>query len=196
MTVLRLISLAAGLMVSLGAAAQSAGSSTRGPAKPADPAAATAAAEAQLHPASVPLTATDESRREAHALGVLLRFPERARATVAQMRDEAIRATAERTGKPSAEAASIVDTIIMPGFKDVAARIEGVLVENLAAGFTAAELIQMRTFFASPIGQRWLQSMPSVERDDQRQIQVLGQEAFRDTVNRNADALRAHGVNF
>ena len=84
----------------------------------------------------------------------------------------------------------------MPEFKDVAAKIEAVLIENLAAGFTASELVQMRAFFASPVGQRWIQSMPSVERDDQRQIQMLGQETFRDAVNRHADALRAHGVNF
>ena len=128
MTVLRPISPAAGLLLSLGAAAQTPAK----PAKPVDPAAA------QLRPASVPLAATDDSRREARALGDLLLFPDRARVTVAQM----------------------------------------------------------HTFFASPVDQRWIQSMPSVERDSQRQIQVLGQDVFRDAVSRPAAALHEHGVNF
>jgi hypothetical protein len=54
----------------------------------------------------------------------------------------------------------------------------------------------MRTFFSSPLGQRWLQSMPAVERDDVRQIQLLGQQAFHDAIARHADALHAQGVNF
>jgi hypothetical protein len=189
MTMLRLISLAAGLLLSLGAAAQS-------PAKSSAGNAGSAAAAAQLRPASVPLAATDDSRREARALGDLLLFPDRARNTVAQLRAQAVQATAQRSGKSLDEAARIVDEIIMPDFRDVEARIAALLVENLAAGFTASDLAQMRTFFASPVGQRWIQSMPAVERDDRRQIQLLGQQVFRDAITRHADALQAHGVNF
>jgi hypothetical protein len=54
----------------------------------------------------------------------------------------------------------------------------------------------MRTFFTSPVGQRWLQSMPAVERDDVRQIQLLAQETFREAISRHAEALHAQGVNF
>lgn len=189
MTVLRVLALAAGLLLSLGAAAQT-------PARPADAGANAAAAAAQLHPASVPLAATEDSRREARALGNLLLFPARARNTVAQMRAQAVQATAQRTGKPLPEAAQIVDEIIMPDFKDVETKVEALLVENLAAAFTASDLAQMRTFFASPVGQRWMQSMPVVERDDVRQIQLLGQETFHAAITRHADTLHARGVNF
>jgi hypothetical protein len=84
----------------------------------------------------------------------------------------------------------------MPDFKDVDSKIVALMVENLAAAFSAADLAQMRTFFSSPLGQRWLQSMPAVERDDVRQIQLLGQQAFHDAIARHADALHAQGVNF
>jgi len=189
MTVLRVMSLAAGLLLSLGAAAQT-------PAKPSAAGAPTAAAGSQMRPGSVPLAATDDSRREARALGDLLLFPDRARNTVAQMRAQAVQATVQRSGKSVPEATQIVDELIMPDFKDVEAKVAALLVENLAAGFTASDLAQMRVFFTSPIGRRWLQFMPIVERDNLRQIQLLGQQAFHEAVTQHADALHARGVNF
>lgn len=175
---LRLTALAAALLLSLGAAAQS-------PPKP--PSAA---------PAAAPLAATDASRREARELGVLLRFSGGVANTMAQMHAQMVQAIAQRSGKPLPEASAIVDEVLMPDFKGVPAKVEAVLVENLAANFTAADLAQMRVFFASPVGQRWIQTMPSVESDNRRQIQLLGQETFRDAIQHNVDALRARGVNF
>ena len=191
MTVLRLCCFAAGLLFSLGAAAQTPATT---PAKP--PAEGAAAAASQLRPGAVPLVATDDSRREARALGNLLQFPARARNTVAQMREQAVQAAAQRSGKPLPEAARIVDEIIMPDFKDVEGKIMTLLVEDLAAAFSAGDLVQMRNFFNSPVGQRWLQFMPGVERDNLRQIQLLGQQTFPDAINRHAEALHAQGVNF
>jgi len=187
MTVLRLCCFAAGLLVSLSAAAQT-------PAKP--PPESAAAAAAQLRPGSVPLAATEDSRREARALGNLLQFPARARNTVAQMREQAVQAIAQRSGKPMPEAAKIVDEIIMPDFGAVEGKILALLIEDLAAAFSAGDLVQMRNFFTSPVGQRWLQFMPGVERDNIRQIQLLGQQAFRDAITSHAEALHAQGVAF
>jgi len=154
------------------------------------------AAAAQLRPGSVPLAATEDSRREARALADLLQFSERAQNTVAQIRSEAVRGAVQRSGKPLPEAAQIVDEIVMPDFKDFQGRIEALLVENLAAAFTATELIQIRTFFSSPAGRRWLRTIPVVEHDNERQIQTLGQQVFRDSIERHADELHARGVKF
>ena len=101
MTLLRLTALVAGLMLSLGAAAQT-------PAKPAPAAAATA----QKKPDPVPLAVADASRREARELGVLLQFSDRASSTVAQMRAQVVQAIAQRSGKSVPEASTIVDEIL------------------------------------------------------------------------------------
>jgi hypothetical protein len=167
------------------------------PATPAAPARqSTATAAAQLRPGSVPLAATEESRREARALGELLQYPARARNAVAQIRDRMVAATAQRMGKPQAEAARVVDEVLMPDFAATEAKILGILVENLAAGFTATDLVQIRNFFSGPLGQRWIQSIAAVERDDVRQIQILAQDSFQQAIARHTDELRARGVNF
>jgi hypothetical protein len=193
MTMLRPMLLVAGLLLPLFAAAQTPGASTPAPAKPPE---GSAAAAAQLRPGSVPLAATEESRREARALGELLQFPARARNNVAQMRTQAVQWVVQRSGKPAPQASQAVDEILMPDLKDMEARIAALLVENLASAFTATDLAQMRTFFGTPVGKCWLQYMPAVERDNLRQIQMLGQQSFREAISRHADALHAQGVNF
>ena len=141
-----------------------------------------------------PVAATEESRREAHALADLLKFQARAEATVAQMRLSAVRSVAQSSGKSAEEAGRIVDELIMPDFKELQPQVEALLTENLAAAFTAGELRQLRNFFTSPIGQRFLQLMPGVDRDGQRQILLLGQKTFHAAVEAHAEALRARGV--
>lgn len=153
-------------------------------------------AAAQPLPGTVPVAATEESRREAHALGDMLQYPARAQTIVAQMRLSAVRAAAQASGKPPEEAARIVDEIVMPDFKDVQAQVEALLVENLATAFTAADLRQLRNFFNSPLGQRWIKTIPSFERDNLRQIQLLGQKTFNDSIGKHADELRTRGIVF
>jgi uncharacterized protein len=187
-----LVPLLAVLFLAAAAAAQTPAAPT--PAAPARP--SSAAAAAQLRPSSVPLAATADSRREARALGEMLQYPARAHNALVQLRERMVGAVAQRMGKPPSEAASIVDDILMPDFKDAEAKIAGILVENLAAGFTASDLVQIRTFFSSPVGQRWIQSIQAVERDDVRQIQILMQDAFQQAIARHRDELRARGVNF
>lgn len=184
----------AALVAALLAAAAAAAQTPAPPAASARP--SSAAAMAQLRPSPVPLAATEESRREARALGELLQYPARAHNAVAQIRDRMVQATAQRMGKPPAEAASVVDEVLMPDFGDSEAKILDILVENLAAGFTAADLAQIRTFFAGPLGQRWVQTIGAVERDDARQIQILAQDIFQQAVKRHNDELHARGVNF
>ncbi len=184
MSMLRLLPLLAVLLLPVGALAQAPAKMPQG------------AAAAQLRPGSVPLAATEDSRREARTLADLLQFPTRAQTTVAQIRGEAVRLATQRSGKPLPEVMQAVDEVVMPDLKDLQGRIEGLLVENLAAAFTATELIQIRTFFSSPAGRRWLRTIPVVERDNERQIQTLGRQAFRESIERHADELHARGVNF
>ena len=189
MVPMRLLPVLALLLLPLGTAAQT-------PPAASPPPKSVGSAAAQLRPSTVPLMATDSSRREARALGELLQVSLRAQNTIVLMRAEAVREIMRRTGKPAAESSTIVDEVMMPDFRALQGKIEALLIENLAAGFSSGELQQLRIFFTSPVGQRWLRSLPVIEQDNKRQIDLLGQQAFRDSLQRHADELHARGVNF
>lgn len=176
MTALRLLAVAACLLLPLAAAAQA-------PAGP-DPG------------APAPVGATDDSRREAKALGDLLQLANRAQATLAQMRMEVIRLTMKAGDKSPEDAAKIVDEVMMPDFRATEPALVALLYEGLAASFTAADLKSIREFFAAPLGQRWLHTMPALERQNLHQIQALLQKTFHELVEKHADELRARGLKF
>src|SRR5690348_3096112 len=103
MLIPRLIPLVLCLALPVAAAAQSGG-------KPSAP------IGAPQPDATRPGAASQQSRAEAKALGDLLHFSERAKATVAQMRDGAVRAAVNSGAQSEEEAAKIVDELLLPDF--------------------------------------------------------------------------------
>ena len=140
--------------------------------------------------------ATAESRQEAKALAAVLQLSNRAQLMLAQLRFDAVRATVQASGKTPEESARIVDEVLVPDFKARQGEIEALLIENLAAGFSADDLKQLRLFFLTPLGERWLHTMPLVERDNLVQYQALAQKIFHDAADKHAAELRARGLKF
>jgi hypothetical protein len=138
----------------------------------------------------------EENRREAAALAEAFDIPRQVEALVREARDEMIRATMAASGLPEAEAAAIVDEIMMPNFKARAQELVTEMIEPYAVNFTYSDLRALRAFYTSPLGQKLLRVTPLAQAQARAAGLAWGQRVFQESVDRHADELRARGLKF
>ena len=140
--------------------------------------------------------ATDASRREAQSMADLLSIPLQTRNIVQAMRNQLIQATIQASGKPVDEAAKIVDEVLMPDFNAAVPQLSEALLEPWAVNFTAADLKTLHDFFNTPVGQKWLRSVPTVNQQAAQASQAWFQRNFQEAVRKHSDDLHARGLKF
>jgi len=138
----------------------------------------------------------DENRREVRQMVEVFDIIRHAEGLMATMRTEMIRAT-ERAGEMPQEAAqAVVDEILMPNFRARSGELVVEMMEPYAVNFTISDLKALRAFFGSPLGQKWLRTIPVARAQGEQAGLAWGQRVFQDSVDRHADELRARGLKF
>jgi hypothetical protein len=151
-------------------------------------------AAAQSPRATVP--GIDENRREVRQMAEVLEIIPQAEALMARMRQEIIAST-QRTSELTAEqAAAVVDEILMPNFVARSAELVEELLEPYALNLTISDLKALRSFYASPLGQKFLRAQKLSRKQGETAGLAWGQRVFQESVDRHADELRARGLKF
>ena len=138
----------------------------------------------------------EENRREARLLAEILDLPRHAEALMVQMRAGIIQATMRTSDLPEEEATRVVDEILMPNFQARGAELLTAMIEPYAVNFTYSDLRALRAFYASPLGQKLLRTLPVARGQAEQAGLAWGQQVFKDSVDRHADELRARGLKF
>lgn len=138
----------------------------------------------------------DDNRREVRQLAEAFDIARHAEALLVTMRTEMIRATVRTSDIGEAAAAAVVDEILMPNFRARSAELVQEVMEPYAVNFTISDLRALRAFFSSPLGQKWLRTLPVARTQGEQAGLAWGQRVFQDSVDRHADELRARGLKF
>jgi hypothetical protein len=126
----------------------------------------------------------------------MLNIPVQTRGLVQAMRNQLIQATIQASGKSVDDAAKIVDEVLMPDFNAALPDLTASLILPWAANFSAADLKGLREFYATPLGQRLLKTIPAVNQQSLQAGQTWGQKTFQEAVKKHADELRSRGLKF
>jgi hypothetical protein len=145
---------------------------------------------------STPPGATDESRRLALELGGVIGIDAQVADVFASIHLDLVRGTMQQSGKGVDLATPIVDTLLMPGFTARRDELAAVLVEPWASNFNPGELRLLHSFFASPLGQRYLRLQPTLVRQATQGSDDWKQQVLRVIVQTHATELRARGLQF
>ncbi len=157
---------------------------------------AAALAGAALAQGTRPAPGIDENRREVRQMVEVFDIMRQAEGMMATMRAEMIRATMRAGEMPEPVAAAVVDEILMPNFRARSGELVAEMMEPYAINFTISDLKALRAFFGSPLGQKWLRTIPVARGRGEQAGLAWGQRVFQDSVDRHADELRARGLKF
>ena len=138
----------------------------------------------------------DENRREVRQMMDVFDVVRHAEGLMATMRTEMIRATVRASGMADDASAAVVDEILMPNFRARSGELVAEMADPYAVNFTISDLKALRAFFGSPLGQKWLRTIPVARTQGEQAGLAWGQRVFQDSVNRHADELRARGLKF
>lgn len=155
------------------------------------------AAPAWAQPApNAPPGATAESRHAARALGAVIGIDAQVTDALARIHLDLLARVMQQDGKGLDVAAPIVDQLLMPGFTARRDELTAVLLEPWASNFTPAELRLLHSFFASPLGQRYLRLQPMIARQAAQGVADWNQRVFNEIVENLSAELRARGLRF
>jgi hypothetical protein len=169
------------------------------PAAPAAPAAL---------PPPVPAS-SPEAHKEAAALTAMIGVDKQSQQLIGIMRNQMIQLVMRAGAKPPAndptkppemmkgeDAAKIVDELLMPDFVAQQADLNNQIVDVWGNNFTVEDLKGLRAFYATPLGQKLITTLPAVTQQGMSAGQAWGQRVYQATINKNKDALIARGLRF
>jgi hypothetical protein len=154
-----------------------------------------APAAAQPDPGAPP-GATADSRRAARALGEVTGIDAQLADAFAAIHSDLLRRVMQQGARDIDVAAPIVDTLLMPGFTARRDELEAALLEPWAANFTPGELRLLRSFFASPLGQRYLHLQATLASQAAERAKDWSDKVFRQIIEDQSDELLARGLRF
>ena len=145
---------------------------------------------------NAPPGATAESRHAARALAAVIGIDAQVTEALARIHLDLLHRVMQQDGKGLDVAAPIVDQLLMPGFTDRRDELTAVLLEPWASNFTAAELRLLHSFFASPLGRRYLRLQPTIAQQAAQGVADWNQRVFNEIVENLSAELRARGLRF
>jgi len=167
-----------------------------------------ATAHAQTPPAPAPapapaaqpvlpaFPATAESRQEAAALTEMIGVNRQSQQLVAVMRAQMIQMVIRTSGKSPEESTKIVDEVLMPEFTSQETDLTNAIIEVWATNFSVEDLKALREFYATPLGQRLISTLPSVTQQGMAAGQAWGRRIYQAAMQKHKDELVARGVKF
>jgi hypothetical protein len=160
-------------------------------AAPAKPPAAPAPAVAAAKPAKVP---SEEARKEARALGDRLNFGVQTQNILVNVRNQIAVAFARGNQKPLDDMIKVVDDVIMPDLNGQSIEITNAIIDAWANTYTLDELKQLRAFYSSPIGDKFIRSQAVLNQEVSAFAQPWAQRIFQHALESHADELKARGI--
>ncbi len=94
------------------------------------------------------------------------------------------------------DAAAIVDELLMPDFLAQQADLNTQIIDVWANNFSVDDLKGLKAFYATPLGQKLIATLPAVTQQGMAAGQAWGQRIYQATINKNKDALIARGLRF
>ncbi len=137
--------------------------------------------------------ATPERREAALALAEQINGGSMMAQMVTAMRDSLVQAitTADQSRE---QVAAILDEVLLPEIRGRSSELVAAIAEIWAANLSVEDLQELRAFYASPLGQRVLASMPAIAQQSAQAGVAWGQRVATEALTRNRDALRARGL--
>ena len=172
------------------------------------------AARAQTAPASTPIAppvpaASPEAHKEAAALTAMIGVDKQSQQLIGIMRNQMIQLVMRAGAKPPAndptkppelmkpeDAAKIVDELLMPDFVTQQTDLNNQIVDVWGNNFTVEDLKGLRAFYATPLGQKLIATLPAVTQQGMSAGQAWGQRVYQASIAKNKDALIARGLRF
>jgi hypothetical protein len=115
---------------------------------------------------------------------------------VAIMRGQMVQ-TVMRSGNKSAEdAAKIVDEVMMPDFIAQMPELNTLIVDAWAANFSIDDLKGLRAFYATPLGQKLITTLPAVTQQGMAASQGWGQRIYQASIQKHKAQLEGLGLKF
>ncbi|MCX7380310.1 MAG: DUF2059 domain-containing protein [Alphaproteobacteria bacterium] len=169
---------------------------------------------AQTAPAAPPIpppvpAASAAAHAEAAALTEMIGASKQTQQLISILRNQMIQLVMRAGAKPPAgdptkpaellkaeDATKIVDEILMPDFVAQQADLNTQIIDVWAANFTVEDLKALRSFYATPLGQKLIATLPAVTQQGMSAGQAWGQRIYQASINKNKDALIARGLRF
>ncbi len=84
----------------------------------------------------------------------------------------------------------------MPDFLAQQADLNTQIIDVWANNFSVDDLKGLKAFYATPLGQKLIATLPAVTQQGMAAGQAWGQRIYQATINKNKDALIARGLRF
>ena len=171
-------------------------------------------AGAQSPPPPAPIAppvpaASPEAHKEAAALTAMIGVDKQSQQLIGIMRNQMIQFVMRAGAKPPAndptkppelmkgeDAAKIVDELLMPDFVTQQADLNNQIVDVWGNNFTVEDLKGLRAFYATPLGQKLISTLPAVTQQGMSAGQAWGQRVYQASIVKHKDALIARGLRF
>lgn len=187
------------LMAALPAFAQTPAAPAKPATKPAP--AATPAAPAAPPPAAAPVPtlpvgATDETRKLVVALIDKIGIKNQVSALMANVRGQFAIGLARANGKKPEDMLPVVDEILMPDFLARANELVSGYIEVWAANFTADDLKALAEFYATPAGEKLIKTVPTIQRQSLGYAQAWMNYVNQGVLKAHEDELKKRGLKY
>jgi hypothetical protein len=100
------------------------------------------------------------------------------------------------TGKSQEESSKIVDEVLMPEFTSQENELTSAIIEVWASNFTVEDLKALRAFYATPLGQRLIATLPAITQQGMAAGQTWGRRIYQAALQKHKDELVARGLKF
>jgi hypothetical protein len=165
-----------------------------------------ATAHAQTPPATTPapaaqpalptMAATPESRQAAATLTEMIGVTRQSQQLVAVMRAQMVQMVIRSSGKSPEEASKIVDEVLMPDFTSQETELTDAIIDVWASNFSTEDLKALHDFYATPLGQRLIATLPQITQQGMAAGQAWGRRIYQAAIQKHKDELTARGLKF
>lgn len=97
-------------------------------------------------------------------------------------------------GKSPTDINRTVDDIMLPEFRARLGEVTAAIVEIYASNYSAADMKELREFYATPLGQRLLKVSPIIAQQSFAAGRQWGEQVAKDALRKNAEELRRRGI--
>ena len=189
---MRRITIALVALVLLGATAHAQTPPPAAQSAPAQPAAPLPGAQMAL-PTAV---ASPEAHAAAAQLTEMIGVNRQSQQLVAVMRAQMVQMVVRTSGKTPEESTKIVDEVLMPDFTAQENELTDAIVDVWAINFSLEDLKALLAFYATPLGQRLITTLPQITQQGMAAGQNWGRRIYQVALQKHKDELIARGLKF
>jgi hypothetical protein len=100
------------------------------------------------------------------------------------------------SGKTAEESTKIVDEVLMPDFTSQENELTDAIVDVWATNFSVEDLKALHDFYATPLGQRLITTLPQITQQGMAAGQAWGRRIYQTAIQKHKDELIARGLKF